>query len=400
MSAEINIHGQIVTNEEAAFFGGFSSSMLKEQLNLYKDEKEIIVNITSPGGLVTEGFAIYDMLRDSGKHITTRGTGLIASIATVIFLAGDKRELSENAEFMVHNSHVSIAGDSLEAKDLEKMAGEAKRIESKIKNFYATKLNKSVEEIASLTDSETFMSTDEAIKLGFAHAKINQENQLKAVAYLEPQKIKNMDKESFISKLKSAVNDVFKAEAPAGAVPVRESYLITTKDGKKMMVEQTESGSVVGGKVYPVDENGERSEDALESGSFTSDDGNEYKVEGGEIVSFEKKEPEEDEVVEEVAEAKTKMPEEEDKVIEEKITYEDKKKIKELEAKIEEMSVAFSEMPAVIAQGVAEGINELKAVISSQDAPSMNSSARVEAHSGMSAIQRKALEVQERIRKR
>ena len=50
------------------------------------------VYIDSPGGYVDVGFEIYDYLKSLNKPITTIGQGLVASIATVIFMAGGHKK--------------------------------------------------------------------------------------------------------------------------------------------------------------------------------------------------------------------------------------------------------------------------------------------------------------------
>ena len=73
---------------------------------------------------VQEGWAIYDLLKASGKKINTVGEGKIYSIATVIFLAGENREIMPNADGLIHLPHFpeySLAG-RYEADDLVKLA--------------------------------------------------------------------------------------------------------------------------------------------------------------------------------------------------------------------------------------------------------------------------------------
>ena len=70
------------------------------QANSTADEFKIRIN--SRGGSVQAGYLMFDLLRDSGKEIVTIGEGKVCSIATVIFLAGDKRIMFENADGLIH----------------------------------------------------------------------------------------------------------------------------------------------------------------------------------------------------------------------------------------------------------------------------------------------------------
>jgi len=128
----------------------------------------IEVTIMSPGGSVLEGLAIYDALRASDKKIKTSALGMAASIASIIFMAGDEREVSDNAEIMVHNASVVTGGNKHTLKDaIETLDG----MDKKLIDIYTSRTGLSVDEVSSLLDKETFMSADEAVNKGFATSK-------------------------------------------------------------------------------------------------------------------------------------------------------------------------------------------------------------------------------------
>jgi len=70
--------------------------------------KDVKVRINSVGGDVDEGFAMYSELRryasENNAKITTFAEGRCVSIATIFFLAGDKRIVTEYTEPFVHNA--------------------------------------------------------------------------------------------------------------------------------------------------------------------------------------------------------------------------------------------------------------------------------------------------------
>lgn len=73
--------------------------------------REVEVYISSPGGEAEYSFAIYGMLKRFPRKIRTVGTGQVMSGATIIFLAGDTREIVDPCKFMVHTVTVSeLAG--------------------------------------------------------------------------------------------------------------------------------------------------------------------------------------------------------------------------------------------------------------------------------------------------
>lgn len=133
----------------------------------------IEVTIMSPGGSVVEGLAIYDALRaasENGQNIKTSALGMAASISSIIFMAGDEREVSDNAEIMIHNSHVMTGGNKHELKDAIKTLD---GMDSRMIDIYTSRAGLSAEEVTSLLDEETFMSADEAVNKGFATGKAN-----------------------------------------------------------------------------------------------------------------------------------------------------------------------------------------------------------------------------------
>lgn len=126
------------------------------------------VNIMSPGGSVIEGMAIYDYLRNLDKKVITRAMGQAASIASVIFMAGDEREVADNAEIMVHNAMVFAGGNKHELTEyIDRLDG----IDKKLINIYASRTNLNEDQVRALLDNETFMDADEAVEKGFATSK-------------------------------------------------------------------------------------------------------------------------------------------------------------------------------------------------------------------------------------
>ena len=103
--AILKIHSQINTADNVAdlrYFGydGISYKDVDEFVtSIAEDDNEIELRLHCEGGVCTEGWAIYDRLRASGKEITAIVEGLAASMATVILRAAPKerRKAYENA---------------------------------------------------------------------------------------------------------------------------------------------------------------------------------------------------------------------------------------------------------------------------------------------------------------
>ena len=73
--------------------------------------RDVVVNINSPGGDVFEGIAIYNRLREHPAQVHVRVLGLAASAASIIAMAGDKIEVGEAAFIMIHNAWVMAVGN-------------------------------------------------------------------------------------------------------------------------------------------------------------------------------------------------------------------------------------------------------------------------------------------------
>jgi ATP-dependent Clp protease protease subunit len=171
MTGNIYISGQIGT------FDGTTGVALIDVVSQVKKQPEATafnVHINSEGGLVDVGFDIYQYLKSLKKPITTIGSGIVASIATVIFMAGDKRQVRENTPFMIH---LPWGGSMGTADELEQFADQLRAIEKKIVGFYTKALNVQEQAIMPLLKNETWLTGRQLAALGFTTSR-----QVKAAA--------------------------------------------------------------------------------------------------------------------------------------------------------------------------------------------------------------------------
>lgn len=134
------------------------------------DTSEIEVHINSGGGLVSEGFAIYDKLVSTGLPVTTIVEGMCGSIATVIAQAGKtgSRKMFQNSEYFIHNPlWIPSAPDAHNADDLEKLTEELRKNEEKLLAFYAKTTGADTNVLSEKMKVETTLSSTEAKELGF-----------------------------------------------------------------------------------------------------------------------------------------------------------------------------------------------------------------------------------------
>lgn len=185
-TAHVYIYGIIDSwqDNRADEHGIVNLKSVKNQLENQAGFEEIKVHIHSEGGDVTEGFAIHDFLKSQGKPITTIIEGMCASIATVTALAGDKRQMTENSTFFIHNPWGGVVG---EKEEMRKYANELELIENKLSDFYAKFSNLPKETILNFMKVETSFTAEEAVNNGFMTEIVGA---IKAVALLKKENFK------------------------------------------------------------------------------------------------------------------------------------------------------------------------------------------------------------------
>lgn len=165
--ADIDIYGDIAKK----WWSGDDSidaRSLSDQLDELGDVSQINVHINSYGGEVAEGLAIYTALRRHSAKIRTTCDGFACSIASVIFMAGDERVMSDASLLMIHNAWTSAYGAN--AADLRKLADDMDTITQASKNAYLSRVVIDEEALSDLMDAETWILPEDAVEMGFATA--------------------------------------------------------------------------------------------------------------------------------------------------------------------------------------------------------------------------------------
>lgn len=125
----------------------------------------ITLNINSPGGDVFDGIAIYNALLEHSAQVNVRVTGLAASAASLVAMAGDTIAIADNAFFMIHNAWTLAMGDRKAMAETARTLG---KIDNELANTYATRTGGDKPDIVDMMDNETWLSASEAMDLGFA----------------------------------------------------------------------------------------------------------------------------------------------------------------------------------------------------------------------------------------
>lgn len=159
----IIILGSAVTDEVA-------NSVIAQMLFLEADnpEKDVQFYINSPGGSVSAGLAIYDMMQFVKCDVATYCLGMAASMGSLLLTAGTqgKRFVMPNSRIMIHQPHLGGGGIGGQVTDIEIHARELVKTKEKLTQIYVKHTGKEYEHLANLMERDHYMSSDEAKTFG------------------------------------------------------------------------------------------------------------------------------------------------------------------------------------------------------------------------------------------
>lgn len=249
MPKEIKIYGTIGSYKDQAgkVITGVELVDVIAQAENAGDEKEIHIIINSPGGLVDVGYAIYDYLislKSKGKNITTIINGMCASIATIVALAGDKRQIVKGSKFLIHNPYLNnVTGD---ADQMREYAQTLDNVESGLAKFYSKITGIGSTALALIMKDDKEISAEKALELKFVteiiDGTLNTElKNLQIIAAVKPTQIIQM--KNIIDEAKKAIA-VLNSLLAKGKNPEVKNLVMKTKDGKTVSMESLEVGSL------------------------------------------------------------------------------------------------------------------------------------------------------------
>lgn len=153
----------------------FSPSAVHDSIIAFNWEdphKPIYLMIDSPGGYVSDGLILYDVIRYSTAPIVTIAQSA-ASMATVVFAAGHRRLVYPHSRLMMHLPRGDVSGD---VKQVELATQEMRRLTDIMADIYIEcGVKKSKKELLKDIDREYWLGAEEAIEIGLAHAIITPE---------------------------------------------------------------------------------------------------------------------------------------------------------------------------------------------------------------------------------
>lgn len=127
--------------------------------------KDVTVFVNSPGGVVFEGLAIYNLLREHKGKVNVKVLGIAGSIASIIAMSGDTIEVPMAGFLMIHNTNVVAMGDR---HDMREFADVMEGFDDVMAEVYAARSGMDKKTIVKMMDKETWISGKEAVEKGFA----------------------------------------------------------------------------------------------------------------------------------------------------------------------------------------------------------------------------------------
>lgn len=133
----------------------------------------ITMFINSPGGSVTSGLALYDVMQAIRCPVRTVCTGIAASMAALLFISGSSRDMLPHARVMIHDPLVSggIGGTALK---IDALARDLMQTRETTAAIIAAHTGKSLDEVYARTVTDSYFNAGEAVAWGLADRIIHE----------------------------------------------------------------------------------------------------------------------------------------------------------------------------------------------------------------------------------
>lgn len=133
--------------------------------------KSIRIISNSAGGDPDDAFAIYDTIRRSGANVETVAEGIVASAALIVFLAGDRRAITQHAYICVHQLEAT-PHESLTISEIDRMRQHLKKIKEIYVDIICERTGQPRGKVLRDICRGRYFYAEDAIKYGYAHTII------------------------------------------------------------------------------------------------------------------------------------------------------------------------------------------------------------------------------------
>ena len=146
----------------------YTANVIQAQL-LFLDSsdpgKDISIYINSPGGSVYAGLGMYDTMQFISSDVATICTGMAASMAAVLLVAGEKgkRSALKHSRVMIHQPMGGVQG---QASDMEITVREIQKLKKELYTIIADHSGNTIERVEKDSDRDYWMTAPEALEYG------------------------------------------------------------------------------------------------------------------------------------------------------------------------------------------------------------------------------------------
>lgn len=167
----VDIRASLLTDRNLFLYGEINSNTclhMQEQLlflNGEDESKEITMYINGPGGVISDGLGLIDIIKSIKAPVNTVCVGLAASMSALIFINGDKRYMLPNSQLMLHQP---LGGAFGQASDIELLSAQILKTKANIHQMIANSSALDVKKIEKLTDRDCYIDANTALKYKLA----------------------------------------------------------------------------------------------------------------------------------------------------------------------------------------------------------------------------------------
>lgn len=162
------------------WFGGVTARQFADDLAAIGSVDVLNLRISSLGGDVNEGLAIYRRLVDHPAKVITHIDGWAASIASVIAMAGNEIRIAEAGAVMIHDAWAVAGGN---AEIFRAMADRLDANSAAIADVYVARTANDAGKVRDWMKAETWFYGQEAVEAGFAESVVDN---LRVAARYDP----------------------------------------------------------------------------------------------------------------------------------------------------------------------------------------------------------------------
>lgn len=227
---------------------GMSFSDVQDFLSwVAPDDNHIDIELHSCGGDVSEGYAIYDALRATGKEISATVVGRCASMATVILLAApiERRKMYPHAKILIHSPFIPGIEGSLDITALESLKAGLEAERERMLSLYVERCGVDRSLLEEQMAKDAWFGGEVAKQLGFVSEVIMPKSAKVSTKTIIMNKEEMTVKKSLFERILAKAGYAKIEDVPAVALE------LTTAGGDVLTVEREEGDPQVGDPASP-----------------------------------------------------------------------------------------------------------------------------------------------------